>query len=215
MFVMKTKKTGLLVLLFFLINGVLPAQETVLDGQDICSDGSLTSRIVIKGMDPDKYYALYLDSKLLQMRKSADPSQVNSMVFGDYKEPGVYTAAAFDKVVTGFPENQGAAVKGRVVISETPVVFGTDTLRIRSGQAVNLLPKASLPDTEFSWISVIGKGMVSGITKKGNGAVRDVLTVQGNTPAMVIYTITPYRNLNGNTCTGSSRDFVVLISPPE
>lgn len=209
------KNAVLLFILFFLISGALPAQEAVLDGPDICSDGLMTSRIVLRGMNPDKYYALYHDSKLLQMRKSADPSQGNSMIFGDFKEPGIYTAASFDKVVTGFPEDQGTAVKGRIVISESPVIFGADTLRIKSGQPVNLLPKTNLPETEFSWVSKTEKGVVKGITRKGNGAVRDVLTVEGNITAMVIYTITPYKNLNGITCSGSPRDFVVLISPPE
>lgn len=212
---MMKNKIRLLFLLFFLISGFVPAQEAMLDGPDICSDGLSTSRIILRNMDTDKYYALYHDNRLVQMRKSAGTSQDKSIVFGDFKEPGVYTAAAFDKVVTGFPENQGTPVKGKVMIAESPVIFMADTLRIQSGQQVNFLPKSNMPDTEFSWLSRTEKGMVKGKTGKGNGAVRDILTVEGKTAAMVVYTITPYKNLNGITCSGTARDFVVLISPPE
>lgn len=189
------------------------AQVAEVSGQNICGDGSQRTTISITGMDQTRYYGLYHDDKLLQLRKSEPVGGERNLTFGEFSEPGVYTAASFDKVVEGFPRKQGTMLKGSVIISRVPVVLTGDTLRISSGEAINYLPKANLPETSFSWTSSVQSGSVRGNTKKGSGAIQDVIRNEGSIPACLVYSITPFRSENGNICTGESRNLIILISP--
>lgn len=189
------------------------AQDVEISGRNICADGSQHTTISITGMDPSRYYGLYQDDKLVQLRKSEAIGGERTLSFGEFSETGIYTAAMFDKVVEGFPKKQGTPIKGSVTISQLPVIFIQDTLRISSGEAVNYLPKANLPETSFSWTSFVKAGMVKGNTKKGSGAIQDVIRNEGSAKACVVYSITPFRTVNGNICTGESRNLNILISP--
>jgi hypothetical protein len=204
-------------ILVFLFLGISEgiAQNAMLVGQNICTDGTNSTMISISGMDPSRYYALYLDDKLLQIRKSEVIGGEKSINFGSMDEPGIYSAAEFDKVVEGFPKKQGTPLKGIVTISRAPVIIAKDTMRISSGEKLNLMPKADMPETSFSWTSVVKSGKVKGNTRKGSGPIDDQLVNEGTGTACVIYLITPFRSFNGNVCTGKSRDQAVLITPPK
>ena len=190
-------------------------QIAEISGQNICSDGNQRTTIKVVGMDPEKFYALYLDDKMLQIRRSASKGTDNSLSFGEFGEAGVYTVAVFDKAVEGFPRKSGKSVKGSVVISPMPVVFVKDTLKVKSGETFHYIPKSNLPETSFSWVSLVKYGAIKGNTKKGSGPIQDVLQVEGNKAGCLVYSITPYRSVNENICTGEARNLVIIISPPK
>jgi hypothetical protein len=210
---LKIAKIFILFFIFLAFKGM--TQSAMLNGQSICSDGTNETTISITGMDPSKYYALYLDDKLLQLRKSEAIGGERNISFGSIDEPGIYSAAEFDKVVEGFPRKQGTPLKGVVTISRAPVVIAKDTMRISSGEKLNLIPRADMPETSFSWTSVVKSGKVKGNTRKGSGPIEDLLVNDGTVTACVVYSIIPFRASNGNVCTGKSRDQAVLISPPK
>lgn len=207
------KKIQLFILFAVLMNSPGLAQVTEMAGQSICSDGNNSTDISIIHTVPEKFYSLYRDGQLVQMRQSAVKSQENSILFGSFSEPGIYTAAVFDKVVAGFPMSSGIPAKGNIVISQAPIILSMDSLVLKSGDKVDFLPKADTPGTSFSWTSKALDGKSRGQSKKGTDAIRDVLYADGGTRATVVYTITPYITRQGLLCTGRSRDLVVIINP--
>lgn len=207
------KKIQLFILFAVLLNSPVLAQVTEMAGQSICSDGHNSTAISIIHTAPEKYYSLYRDGQLVQMRQSAVKSQENSILFGSFSEPGIYTAAVFDKVVAGFPMSSGTPAKGNIIISQSPVILPMDSLILKSGEKVDFLPKADTPGTSFSWTSKTLDGKSRGQSKKGADAIRDVLFADGGIRASVVYTITPYITRQGLLCTGKSRDLVVIINP--
>jgi hypothetical protein len=210
---MVTRKIQFFILFVVMLNRPVLAQVTEMAGSSICSDGNNSTAISIIHTVPEKFYSLYKDGQLLQMRQSAVKTQENSILFGNFSEPGIYTTAVFDKVVAGFPMSSGTPAKGSIVISQAPVVLPMDSLILNSGEKVNFLPKADTPGSSFSWTSRVQYGKPRGQSKKGTDAIRDVLFADGGTRASVIYSITPYITRQGLLCTGRSRDLVVIINP--
>lgn len=202
-------------LLFFVIfyNESVFCQVASVTGQNICSDGSQKTTIGVSGINQEKFYVLYLDNNLLQVRRLNTKASESGISFGEFSDEGNYTVYEFVNAVENFPKSRGNAVKGNILISPVPTLFIKDTLRLKSGEKVNFLPKCNLPETSFSWTSVVKKGMVRGITKKGSGTIEDLLITEGQENAMVIYSITPFRSVNNNLCTGETRNLVVTISP--
>ncbi len=207
------KKIQLFILFAVLLCSSVLGQVPEMAGQSICSDGHNSTAISIIHTAPEKYYSLYKDGQLVQMRQSAVKSQENSILFGNFSEPGVYTAAVFDKVVSGFPMSSGAPVKGSIVISQAPVILRMDSLILKSGEKVDFLAKSDTPGCSFSWTSKALDGKPRGQSKKGTDAIQDLLFADGGIKASVVYTITPYITRQGVLCTGKSRELVVIINP--
>lgn len=210
---MFTKRVQFFILIIVLLASPVLAQVPEISGQSICSDGHNSTAISIMHTAPEKFYSLYKDGQLVQMRQSAVASQENAILFGNFSEPGVYTAATFDKVVAGFPMSSGTPAKGSIVISQAPVILPMDSLVLSSGGKVDFMPRADTPGASFSWTSKILHGKPRGQSKKGTDAIRDQLFAEGGAMASVIYTITPYITRLGVLCTGRSRDLVVIINP--
>ena len=210
---MFTKKIRLFILFVVVMIRPVLAQVAEISGQSICSDGRNSTAISILYTAPEKYYSLYKDGQLVQMRQSAVKTQENTISFGNFSEPGVYTAAVFDKIVAGFPMNSGTSAKGSIIIGQAPVVLAMDSIVLKSGEKVDFMPRADIQGTSFSWTSQVRSGKPRGQSKKGSDAIRDALFAEGGSRATLIYTITPYITRQGLMCTGNSRDLVVIINP--
>ena len=189
------------------------AQTGELMGSDICADGLQSTNIGIAGADPQKYYALYRNNELYQVRQSGIAGKDQMLNFGIFKEVGAYTAVAFDDVQAGFPAKQGTALKGKITISPVPVIFMGDTLKIKSGELLTYLPRADLSGTTFTWTTNVKSGKVSGVSKKGNNAINDAIQLLSGGKACIIYSITPYSPGQFSNCSGESRDLIVVVSP--
>lgn len=204
------------ILLFFILAGntFIYSQVPLVTGQNICSDGSQKTSIGVSGISGEKFYVLYLDNNMLQVRRLNSKSTGASITFGEFSEEGLYTVTEFANPVENFPRSSGTQVKGSVAISPTPKLMPMDTLKIGSGEKINFVPVSNLPETSFSWTSHVKKGTVKGNTGKGNGIIEDRLTLEGAGPASVVYSITPYRSLNGQVCTGETHNLTVKVTSP-
>jgi hypothetical protein len=189
------------------------AQVEDLMGSDICADGQQSTTIGIAGSSEKKYYALYRNDELFQVRQSGVTGKNQMLSFGTFKEVGTYTAASFEEVKEGFPAKLGTPVKGKITISPVPVMYMGDTLKIKSGDIFNYAPRADLPGTTFTWTTSVVKGKVSGLGKKGNNAINDTILLNDNNNACIIYSITPHSPDQFGSCSGLTRDLVVIIKP--
>jgi hypothetical protein len=208
------KKFILLILVFSCgIGTEIVAQVEDLMGSDICADGQQSTRIGIAGANPEKYYALYHNDKLFQVRQSGVAGQNQMLTFGTFKEVGSYTAASFDEMKEGFPAKLGTPVKGKITISPVPVMYMGDTLKIKSGEPLNYAPRANLAGTTFTWTTSVVKGKVTGLSKKGNNAINETLQLSDSNSACIIYSITPHSPDQFASCSGLTRDLVVIIKP--
>ena len=141
---MTNKSLMLIMTLFWFVSMGIYAQVGEMTGSDICGDGHQTTTIGVSGIDPAKYYALYHDGEMLQVRQSSIESKDQGLTFGTFKETGSYTVVVFDNVVKGFPPKLGKPVKRKITISKMPVLFMGDTLKIKSGEVLNYIPRADL-----------------------------------------------------------------------
>ena len=203
----------LIFVLFLTFSLQIYAQTGELTGSVICGDGVQKTDIGITGIDPHVYYVLYHNGEMVQMRKSAGAGSDKSMTFGTFKDGGEYTAVGFTRVVDGFPPKMGKAVKGKIRISTVPVLMIGDTLRIKSGEALSYQPKADLSDATFSWSATLKSGKVAGFVKKGDQTIHDVIRLQDNSPACLVYSITPYSAQHSGSCMGTTRELFVIIKP--
>ena len=197
--------------LFWFISLITYAQVSQLSGSDICGDGRQTTMIGISGIDPGKYYALYRNDEMLQVRRSSVEGNDQAISFGSFKEIGIYSASAFDKVVDGFPAKLGKPVKGKITISPVPLLYMGDTLKIKSGELLHYVPRADLQGATFSWSTSLKYGKVSTYIKKGSNAIDDTIQVAGDSPACIVYSITPQGAAPIVSCNGEPRDLVVII----
>ena len=199
--------------LFWVFGIGIYAQVGELTGSNICNDGRQTTNIGISGFDPGKYYALYRNDEMLQVRQSSVEVKDQGFTFGTFKETGSYMAVAFDHVVKGFPARLGKPVKGKITISPVPVLFMGDTLKIKSGEVLNYAPRADVQEASFTWSAYVKSGNASGYHKQGSGAIHDTLRAAGDRPACVIYAITPHSADHIVSCNGDPRDLVIVIRP--
>ena len=172
-----------------------------------------STNIGISGADPAKYYALYQDNKMIQVRRANGEGNDHVFSFGVFKNVGSYSAVAFDKVVDGFPARLGKPVNGKITISPVPVLFMRDTLKIKSGKLLHYVPHADLQGTTYTWSAYVKYGKVSGYRKKGDNAIDDTLRVEGDSAACIVYSITPHGGDHIISCDGDTRDLVVIVRP--
>jgi hypothetical protein len=197
----------------FVVSSKLYAQVGELSGFDLCANGLQTTTIGVSGIDPGKYYALYHNNEMIQVRRSNAEGTEHVLSFGSFKDIGVYTAAAFDHVVEGFPAKNGMTVKGKITIAQAPVLYMGDTLRIKSGEVLHYIPKADLQGTTFTWTAYVKYGKAVGYSKTGSNSIDDTIRAEGDGPACVIYSITPHGADPIVSCIGEPRDLVVKIRP--
>jgi hypothetical protein len=150
---------------------------------------------------------------MIQVRRSNTEGKDRTMSFGTFKDFGTYSAAAFDKVVEGFPPRSGKPVKGKITISRMPVLIMGDTLKIKSGKALDYTPRSDVPGTTFTWSATVKSGTVTGYTKQGAGAIHDIIRAEGDKPACIQYAITPHGADPIVSCSGEPRDLVIVIRP--
>ncbi|MCX6276981.1 MAG: hypothetical protein NT004_02645 [Bacteroidetes bacterium] len=189
------------------------AQVGDLTGSDICGDGRQTTSIGISGADAGKYYALYRNDKLFQVRQSNVEEKDNVLSFGNFKETGYYTAVAFENPVKGFPSRRGKPVNGKITIYPVPTLIMGDTLKIKSGETIHYVPRADLQGTVFTWSAFLKYGKASGFSKTGSSTIGDTIQVEDDRPACIIYSITPHGADHIVSCNGDARDLVVIIRP--
>jgi hypothetical protein len=199
--------------IFFYLDRTSIGQIVEITGTNICADGTQSTLIGISGIKSGTFYALYRNNELVQVRSLAVNSSEQSLSYGTFKEIGVYTASAFDKPVADFPAKSGNPVKGTVKISAIPVLVKPDTLKIKSGEAVNYIPKADIEGTTFSWTANLKYGMAAGFSKKGSEAIDDLIKLGDGSPACIVYTITPYSSPYSGSCMGTTRDLIVIVNP--
>jgi hypothetical protein len=205
--------TVVLALTWFFCAG-LYAQVGEMSGFDLCANGLQTTSIGVSGIDPGKYYALYRNNEMIQVRRTNTEGSERVLSFGTFKDTGIYTAAAFDNVVDGFPSKKGVAVKGKITISQAPVLYMTgDTLRIKSGEVLHYTPKADVPGATFTWTAYVKVGKAVGYSKTGSNDINDTIRAEGDGPACIIFSITPHSVDPIVSCTGEPRDLVVKIRP--
>ena len=86
---------------------------------------------------------------------------------------------------------------------------------ICSGHALNFMPTSLIPGSNYTWISSLLSGNVSGNTFTGTGTINDSLINASLTSDGVIkYTITPYTIVNGNySCAGTNFTYSVTVLP--
>jgi hypothetical protein len=202
----------LLTILSFVSTG-LYAQVGEMSGFDLCANGLQTTTIGVSGIDQGKYYALYRDNEMIQVRRTNAEGTEHVLSFGSFKETGVYTAAAFDHVVDGFPSKSGMAVKGKITIARAPVLLMGDTLRIKSGEVLHYIPKADQQGATFTWTAYLKYGKAAGYSKTGSNSIDDTIRAEGDGAACIIYSITPHGADPIVSCNGEPRDLVVKIRP--
>jgi hypothetical protein len=211
---MTYKTLTIILTLSWVFSAGLYAQVGEMSGFDLCANGLQTTSIGVSGIDPGKYYALYRNNEMIQVRRTNAEGTEHVLSFGTFKDTGIYTAAAFDQVVDGFPSKKGMAVKGKITISQAPVLFMTsDTLRIKSGETLHYIPKADLPGATYTWTAYVKVGKATGYSKTGSNAIDDTIQAEGDGPACIIYSITPHGVDPIVSCTGEPRDLVVKIRP--
>jgi hypothetical protein len=199
--------------IFFYLDRTSIGQIVDITGTDICADGVQSTSVGVSGVKSGAFYALYRNNELVQVRNLASNSKDQSLSYGIFKEIGVYTVAAFEKPVADFPVKSGNPVKGSVKISAIPVLVKPDTLKIKSGEAVNYMPKADIEGTTFSWTANIKYGTATGFSKKGSEAIDDLIKLGDGSPACIVYTITPYSSPYSGSCMGATRDLIVIVNP--
>jgi gliding motility-associated-like protein len=122
-------------------------------------------------------------------------------------QPGrvIYSITPTANGCAGIPFNVTVSVKPR------PRVFGPGIVNICDGAttAIYLSPAANFFNTSYSWTVT----QVSGVTGAANGTGRNILqtlTLTGNSPGSVIYTVIP-REAN---CDGDPKIITVNVYPP-
>ena len=211
---MTYKSLTIVLTLAWFVSAGLFAQVGEMSGFDLCSNGLQTTAIGVSGIDPGKYYALYRNNEMIQVRRTNTEGSERVLSFGTFKDIGIYTAAAFDRVIDGFPSKNGTAVKGKITISQAPVLFMTsDTLRIKSGETLHYVPKADRPGATYTWTAYVKIGKAAGYSKTGSNAIDDTIRAEGDGPACIIYSITPHGADPIVSCNGEPRDLVILIRP--
>ena len=208
-----------LVILLIILNGCFAgqriySQQYSLIGSDICSDGTHSTHIGLSDSDPAKFYALYRDGKFLEVKSQNSEKKPNALDFGSYSESGKYTVIEFSRTNLDFnkPEN-GRKINGNVSINKLPVAYVPKKLEVRSGAPLNYQPKANVEGCTFKWTARLDAGAATGFKKSGAGMIADTILLQGQKPACVIYSITPYSPEYLGTCMGNIQELVVWIKP--
>lgn len=212
---MKQTFTFLLVILCSCLSGQrIYSQHYSLIGSDICSDGSQSTHISLSDSDPAKFYALYRDSELFEVKKHNSKKTPNVLDFDSYSEPGKYTVVEFSGTNPDFEKpGNGRKISGSVSIYRLPFVYVPKKLEARSGSPLNYQPKASIDGCTFKWTTRLDAGTATGFRKNGTGMITDTIVLKGTQHACVIYLITPYSPEYLGSCMGNSQELVVWIKP--
>jgi hypothetical protein len=215
----QTMKQTLTILLFILGSCLLSqriySQQYKLIGSDICSDGTQSTHISLSDSDPLKFYALYRDGELTEVKKHNSKKTPNVLDFGNYSEPGKYTAVEFSGANPEFEKpEKGRKINGSVNINKVPVLYVAKKFETRSGSPLNYQPKASIEGCTFKWTARLDAGNATGFKKSGAGLmITDTIVVQGKQLASVVYTIIPYSPDHLGSCMGNNQELVVWIKP--
>ena len=105
----------------------------------------------------------------------------------------------------------GSFVDVTVTVSPKPIITDPSTsfiANICSGDALSLVPTASISGTTFTWTSTV-IGTLSGVSAGGTGAITDTPINPTNVPGVIIYTVVP--SIGG--CAGAQVNYVVTVKP--
>ncbi len=193
------------------------AQLVYLTGQSICADGLNQTEIAINDADPNLTYVLYRDGRRLVRLQNDTGLRPNYLKFGDYYESGVYTAAAFSSFSDDSSDPRlGIPVDGEIVIYPLPRILSEREVSrsLETGQTLNFVPRADMPDVEFSWTAVIEEGSLTNLPKNGRGPIENLtLELSDDQPAKVRFSITPRSPANRGGCFGNPVELTVNINP--
>ena len=203
----------------FLLTGLftgrnLHAQEYLVTGTDLCTDGSQSTKIGLSDSDTGKIYTLYHDGKFIGLKSVNLGKAPNIIDFGSFQEPGKYTVVEFTRENLDFkhPE-KGRKIRGTISINKLPVQYVPQKLEFKSGTPLNYQPRADIEGCTFKWTARLTKGKATGYKKSGEGMITDKPELQGTEPACVTYSITPISPAQLGSCMGNPLELVVWILP--
>jgi len=189
-------------------------QSYQLTGADLCSDGSQSTTISLSDSDPAKYYALFRDNQLLAIQQCASGTSPNQILFGNFSEPGVYTAAEFNSFKSDVTPSDGKAIAGQVRINRVPLIYITNKpLVAKSGERFLYQPISSIKESEFTWTAKVVEGKPAKFDKNGKGLIDLTFALTDGKPAKVIFSITPIAPSSSGGCMGDPGDLTVIINP--
>ncbi|MBY0245324.1 MAG: PKD domain-containing protein [Sphingobacteriaceae bacterium] len=97
----------------------------------------------------------------------------------------------------------------KITIREENLITSSATKTICSGESIAYTPTAPVAGSTFAWTASVTSGAASGFTSSGTGAINDVLTNVGATPAVVTYVI----KATANGCEGAPFSFKATVNP--
>jgi gliding motility-associated-like protein len=119
--------------------------------------------------------------------------------------PGTYTVF---NTIPASGSCLSASATYTVTIDPAPqVTTNPSTLTICNGSATAIPLTSSMPGTSFIW-SVLQTG-VTGASANSGTTIAQTLTLSGNTPGTVVYSVTPF----ANGCTGLATTITVTVQP--
>lgn len=192
----------------------LHAQQHLITGTDLCSDGAQSTNIGLADSDPSKMYAIYRDGQFLAVRTINDSKSPNPLDFGAFSETGKYTIVEFSNDNADFrhPE-KGRTIQGAISIYKKPVMEVPQKVEIKSGELFTFQPVADIRGCSFRWTARLKSGKAAGFKKSGEGMVSDSIVLHDSNPVSMSYLITPYSPEHLGTCTGNTVEMTVWIIP--
>lgn len=189
-------------------------QAIHLTGTDICSAGSNSTSIGLTNADTAKYYALYHNGVQQVICKFKIEGKIKAILFGDYSQPGIYSAIQFDHFDSIPDPKYGKTIPGEVKIKQSPIIsIPSEIVEIHSGDFFNYLPQTNMSNVEIIWTATLLEGKLTKFYEKGRGTIMLPFDLQGNQPAIIKFSFMPVAPEASGSCVGTIRKVTLRVLP--